>query len=45
MLDVVNGIKPFSVGNEQIREECTKELNWLKDNYKNFFNNKNYEQF
>lgn len=30
MLDVVNGVKPFNVGNESIKEECTKELNWLK---------------
>lgn len=30
MLDVVNGIKKFDVGNEQIKEECTKELAWLK---------------
>lgn len=30
MLDVVNGIKKFDVGNESIKEECTKELNWLK---------------
>ena len=30
MLDVVNGIKKFDVGNESIKEECTRELNWLK---------------
>ncbi len=30
MLDVVNGNQKFDVGNESIKEECTKELNWLK---------------
>lgn len=30
MLDVVNGVKTFDVGNESIKEKCTKELNWLK---------------
>lgn len=30
MLDVVNGIKKFDVGNISIKEECTRELNWLK---------------
>lgn len=30
MLDVVNGIKKFNVGNISIKEECTRELNWLK---------------
>ena len=30
MLDVVNGVKKFDVGNNSIKEECTKELNWLK---------------
>lgn len=30
MLDVVNGIKKFDVGNILIKEECTRELNWLK---------------
>lgn len=29
MLDVVNGVKKFDVGNESIKEECTRELNWL----------------
>ena len=30
MLDVVNGVKKFDVGNESIKEECTRELAWLK---------------
>ena len=30
MLDVVYGHKIFAVGNEGIKEECTKELSWLK---------------
>ena len=30
VLDVVNGRREFSVGNEQIRKECIKELDWLK---------------
>lgn len=30
MLDVVNGIKKFDVGNASIKEDCTRELNWLK---------------
>ena len=30
MLDVVNGIKKFDVGNISIKEECARELNWLK---------------
>ena len=29
MLDVVYGRKIFAVGNEDIKEECTKELSWL----------------
>ena len=30
MLDVVYGRKIFAVGNEDLKEECTKELAWLK---------------
>ena len=30
MIDVVNGIKKFDVGNSSIEEECTRELAWLK---------------
>ena len=30
VLDVVSGRREFSVGNEQIRKECIKELDWLK---------------
>lgn len=30
LLDVVNGIKKFDVGNISIKEECVRELNWLK---------------
>lgn len=30
MLDVVYGRKIFAVGHEDIKEECTKELAWLK---------------
>jgi len=30
ILDVVYGRKIFAVGNESIKEECTKELSWLK---------------
>ena len=30
MLDVVNGIEKFDVGNGAIRKACTEELNWLK---------------
>lgn len=30
MLDVVNGIKKFDVGNDNIRKECAEELNWIK---------------
>ena len=36
MLDVVDGRKSFDVGNEQIKEACQKELDWLgtlKDRY------------
>ena len=30
MLDVVYGRKEFDIGNESIKEECQKELDWLK---------------
>ena len=30
MLNVVNGVKAFDVGNETIRKECEEELTWLK---------------
>lgn len=30
MLDVVNGIKKFDVGNISIKEDCTREIDWLK---------------
>ena len=31
MLDVVNGVKKFDVGNDDIRKACAEELNWLQD--------------
>ena len=30
MLDVVYGRKKFNIGNKSIKEECQKELDWLK---------------
>ena len=37
MLSVVNGRQQFDVGNEQIKEACQKELDWLKSLEKRFF--------
>ena len=43
MLDVVNGIKKFDVGNVSIKEECTRELNWLRSFYNDLI--KNYRDY
>ena len=37
MLSVVDGRQKFDVGNEQIKEACQKELDWLKSLEKRFF--------